>query len=46
MTFKKSGKSLHTKVVDRILISVQEIMAASAQSVKGLIVASANSVMT
>lgn len=37
---------LHTDVIDVILIGVQEVIIASAESVKGIIVASANSVMT
>ena len=36
----------HTDAIDVILIGVQEVIGASAENVKGIIVASANSVMT
>lgn len=42
----ETTQSLHTDVIDVILIGVQEVIIASAESVKGIIVASANSVMT
>lgn len=41
-----NNRNVDTDVIDVILIGVQEVIIASAESVKGIIVASANSVMT
>lgn len=41
-----NNTAFHTDAIDVILIGVQEEVVASAESVKGIIVASANSVMT